>query len=375
MSSWWLTSEPGPSFKRPDGRRPDVEIVGAGVTGCSCALSLARQGARVRVYDAREVAGGASGRNGGFALRGGAQPYDRAVESLGRDAARDYWRLTEDALERFAAVAGDALRRTGSLRLAVDEEERDELRAEFEALRADGFAAEWRDELPPPLAGRFAAALFHPSDASTHPARAVRRLAQAAADAGADIVEHHRVAAIDDLDAEHVVVASDGYPSGLLGELQELIAPTRGQVIATEPIPERLFEMPHYSRHGYDYWQQLEDGRIVAGGFRDLALETEFTDVEETTPAIQAALEDFVADLVGRQVAVAKRWAGIFGTVRDFLPLVGRHPEDGRVWVAAGYSGHGNVLGFASGALVAEALIGREHPLLAIINPGRLVHA
>ena len=64
----------------------------------------------------------------------------------------------------MAELGGDAIRRTGSLRLAGDDE-RDELRAEYEALREDGFAAEWRDELPEPLAGRFPGALFHPDDA------------------------------------------------------------------------------------------------------------------------------------------------------------------------------------------------------------------
>ena len=82
--------------------------------------------------------------------------------------------------------------RTGSLRLAGDDE-RDELRAEYEALREDGFAAEWRAELPEPLAGRFPGALFHPDDAVLQPARLVRRLALAAAEAGVEIREHDRV--------------------------------------------------------------------------------------------------------------------------------------------------------------------------------------
>jgi gamma-glutamylputrescine oxidase len=51
----------------------DVAIVGGGVTGCACALTLAERGQRVRVYEAREIAGGASGRKGGFALRGGSR--------------------------------------------------------------------------------------------------------------------------------------------------------------------------------------------------------------------------------------------------------------------------------------------------------------
>src|SRR6266542_5614388 len=100
---WWLAEEP-PPLPRVRVDKADVEIIGAGVTGCSCALSLARAGMRVRVHDAREVAGGASGRNGGFALRGGAQAYDKAVEFLGRDVAREYWQLTEEYLERLAAL-------------------------------------------------------------------------------------------------------------------------------------------------------------------------------------------------------------------------------------------------------------------------------
>jgi gamma-glutamylputrescine oxidase len=367
--SIWLAEETTPRRQiRVD--VADVEIVGAGITGVSAALSLARAGRRVRVHDAREVAGGASGRNGGFALRGGTMPYDKAREWLGRDAAREYWALTEAYLDRLAGLAGDALRRVGSLRIAADDEERDEIRAEIEALWEDGFAAEWQTDV---VRGRFPAAIFHPADAAIQPARLVRRLATQAADVGVEIVEHHRVESLAELEAPLVLVATDGYPSGLLGELEGLVIPTRGQMIATEPVAERLFDSPHYGRHGFDYWQQLEDGRITAGGFRDFALDTEFTADEETTPTIQHALESFVADLVGRPLRVDYRWAGIFGLVLDFLPVVGRVPGDERAWIAGGYSGHGNVLGFMCGDLVARAMLGDEQPLLELFAPARLL--
>jgi gamma-glutamylputrescine oxidase len=369
VSSWWLEEE-APPLARVQVDSPDVEIVGAGITGISAALTFAEAGWRVRLHDARGVAEGASGRNGGFALRGGAMPYDRAREWLGGERAAEYWQLTEQHLDRLAGLVGDALRRTGSLRLAADEGERDELRAEFEALDEDGFEAEWRTDL---VRGRFPAAIFHPSDAAIQPARLVRQLALRAADAGVEIVENHRVQSVDELEAEQVLVATDGYPSGLLGELEGLIVPTRGQMIATEPISELLFECPHYGRHGFDYWQQTPDGRILAGGFRDFALDSEFTADEVTTQTIQAALESFVANLVGRPLEVTHRWAGIFGMVFDFLPVVGRVPDSARVWVAGGYSGHGNVLGFLCGDLVAKAMLGEPHPLLGPFDPSRLL--
>jgi glycine oxidase len=65
--------------------------------------------------------------------------------------------------------------------------------------------------------------------------------------------------------------------------------------------------------------------------------------------------------------------AGIFGLTQDLLPLVGRVPSRDGTWIAAGYSGHGNVLGFMCGELVASALQGREDPLLELFAPARLL--
>ena len=276
----------------PPGRaRADVIVIGGGVTGCSCALTLAEAGVRVRLLEARKVASGASGRNGGFALRGAAMAYDVAREQLGREAAGRLWRLTEAYLERLGALAGDAFRRVGSLRLAADEAERASLRAEHDALREDGFAVEWLDELP----DRWQAA--------TTARSCTRATARSSLRAGCGgwaawprrpvptCASDTRVDSLASLDADHVVVATDGYGQGLLPALDAVVTPTRGQVVVTEPLERLLFDRPHYARHHYDYWQQTPDRRLVAGGRRDAALELENTSEEVTTEAIQRELE------------------------------------------------------------------------------------
>jgi gamma-glutamylputrescine oxidase len=368
VNPYWL-DDPIPQRAAPRNEgRVDVAIVGAGITGCSAALRLAEAGRRVRVHDARGVAEGASGRNGGFALRGAAPRYDVARETYGRDRALGLWRWTEAALDRMESLAGDALERPGSYRLAVDDEERENIRAEYEALREDGIAAEWLDEFP-----GFSGAILHVGDGSLQPARFVRRLAARAAAAGVDIREHDEVADVAALDADHVVVATDGYGRGLLPELADALWPARGQVIVSEPLDRVLYDRPHYARQGFDYWQQLPDRRLLLGGFRDVSILDELTDVEETTPAIQASLERFLAELAGAEMPVSHRWAGIFALTQDMIPLVGRVPAREGVWIAAGYSGHGNVLGFACGELVADAILGEESPLLELFDPGRFV--
>jgi gamma-glutamylputrescine oxidase len=373
VNPYWLEDEAQPRRQvRHDGR-VDVAVVGAGITGCSAALRLAEAGLTVRVHEERGVAEGASGRNGGFALRGSASRYDVARETYGGEQARELWRWTERALERMEALGGDAIRRPGSFRLAVDDEEREQIRAEFEAMHEDGIEAEWVDDLPGRLAGRFQGGILHEGDGALQPARFVRRLAARAAEAGAEFREHDRVDDVAALDAEQVIVATDGYGHGLVPELAETIWPTRGQVIVSAPIDRVLYDRPHYARQGFDYWQQLPDGRVLLGGFRDVSIMDELTDVEITTPVIQESLERFMAELIGEAPRITHRWAGIFGLTQDMLPLVGRVPGRDATWVAAGYSGHGNVLGFACGELVADAVLGERASQLDLFDPVRFV--
>jgi glycine/D-amino acid oxidase-like deaminating enzyme len=198
----------------------------------------------------------------------------------------------------------------------------------------------------------------------------VRRLARHAAEAGADIREGVGVT-VDGVDAEVVVVAGDGSTGALLPVLAHLVRPTRGQVLATEPLPVLLYGRPHYARAGYDYWQQLPDGRLVLGGRRDASFDTEDTDAVATTSLIQAQLDELVLRLTGRSPLVTHRWAGIWGTTPDLMPLAGPVPGRDGVWVAGGYSGHGNALGLACGQLVAGAILGDAPRELELFDPLR----
>jgi len=370
-TSYWLEEPRDELVSRRFDGRADVAVVGGGVTGCTCALSLAEHGLRVRLHEAREIAAGASGRNGGFALRGATAPYDQARMAIGAERARLVMELTERALDRIESLAGDAFRRTGSVRLAWDEAELEALRREHDALRADGFAVDWIDDLPSPLDRLYLGAIAHPRNAALTPARWVRGLGGLVAAAGVDIREHDAVE-VDGVDADVVVVAGDGFIPRLLPELAPVVTTTRGQVLATEPLAERLYERPHSARAGFDYWHQLPDGRLVAGGSRDAALDVERTDADETTPLIQGRIEALVERLLGRRPRITHRWSGIWGATPDLLPLVGPVPGRSGAWVAGGYSGHGNVLGFACGDLVAQALCGEEPPELAVFDPARL---
>lgn len=376
---YWL-DEPAQAYPPLAGdEHVDVAVVGGGVTGLACARLLAEAGLRVRVLEARAVGSGASGRNGGFALRGTACPYD-ALPDAG------LMRATEEAVDRLAELAGDAFSRTGSLRAAADADELAAVRAEYEALRRDGFAAEWveRADLPHSLERGFLGALYHPRDGALAPGTWARRLAALAVAAGVRIAERTRALSLAgasvradgaEVTAAAVVLATDGYTQGLVPELDGAVEPARAQMLATEPLPRRLFPCPVYARYGWDYWQQARDGRLLVGGCRDADPAGERTRDDEPTEPIQARLEDLTRALLGRLPAVTHRWAGLLGLTADRLPLVGPLPGRDGVWAAVGYSGHGNALALAAGEAVAAAILGRPAPRLAGLDPGRLLGA
>lgn len=110
MNPFWLEDETPPRRATTLDGRVDVAIVGAGITGCSAALRLAEGGLRVRVHDARGVAEGASGRNGGFALSGGSARYDLERRSFRVVQGDDFGKYHNDNERAFGPFTTRAFR-------------------------------------------------------------------------------------------------------------------------------------------------------------------------------------------------------------------------------------------------------------------------
>ena len=373
----WLD---GPYEPRPalDGDADvDVCVIGGGVGGLSCARRLAGHGRRTLLLEARTVASGASGRNGGFLLAGASAFHVDAREKYGRAAARRLYAHTLAAQREFYALAdelgaGDAVRRVGCLRMAASDEEALHVLRHAEALREDGFPAEIveGDDLPPVLRriGRVACLTDH--DGSLQPARWIRTLARAAEQAGVTIREGTPVQGPvpapgegelrtpgGRVRAEHVVVAADGALPQLVPEYAGRIRSRRLHMVATTPVAERLFHPVVYARWGYEYFQQRPDGRVACGGFGDVDGEASYTTAEEGSPEIWARLERYVHEDLGLDGAeITHRWVGIVGYGPDGRPYVGPVPGRPGLHVLGGYSGTGNLVGYVAGNAVAERI-------------------
>ena len=121
---YWLDEPYTP--RPPLSGRHEVEacVIGAGVGGLSCALHLARNGIEAVVVERDRVAGGASGRNGGFLIAGPGPFHNDVRERQGIEWARRIYASTLDAQEQIVALAEDLgadeiVRRVGLLRASA----------------------------------------------------------------------------------------------------------------------------------------------------------------------------------------------------------------------------------------------------------------
>jgi len=308
------------------------------------------------------VGGGAAGRNGGFVLAGLAKFFNETVAEHGEAAASALYRITAREIERWAEEMPAVVRITGSLRIAADAAELADCQKHLAALRYCGFTAE-------PYRGPEGEGLLLPTDGVMQPLERVRALAQRLRQREARLYENSPVRKIvpgsvvtdgGTIYCDSVIVAVDGRLDRLLPDLAGRVRTARLQMLATAPAPEVSFPRPVYWRHGYEYWQQLPDGSIALGGFRDHALEQEWTTDAEPTEFIQGLLEKFLRERLKAKAPVTHRWAASVGYTPDGLPIL--EEVSPKLWAVGGYNGTGNIVGALSARAAARLACGQASP-------------
>jgi gamma-glutamylputrescine oxidase len=334
--------------------KTDVCVIGLGGSGLTCIEELLARNKNVIGIDAGSVAGGAAGRNGGFLLAGLALSHHEAVKQLGCERAKKLYKRSLEQLGHIQETTPEAVRQVGSLRIAYDQEEFEDCEAQYAAMCADGLPVERYE-------GAEGQGLLFPQDAAFQPLLRCCLLAQRVINSGAMLFENTPALEIQDttvvtphgrIEAKQIVVAVDGKLEHLLPELAHKVRTARLQMLGTAPTTEVIIPRPVYHRWGYEYWQQLPNGSVALGGFRDHFKEQEWTSDNTPSEEVQEMLERFLRHHLNVQAEITHRWAANVSYTQTAMPIAEEVREN--VWAIGAYCGTGNVVGAMCGRALAE---------------------
>lgn len=375
-------------------RGTDVLIIGAGAVGAAIAYFCAAAGLSVRVLDRGRPGGGTSSRCEGNILVSDKEhgpELDLANYSLRvwRDDLAEHSRQWEFEQKGGIIVASressmQSLRRA----LAVQRDHE---------IRVDEIDVQALTELEPQVTSEAVGAAWYPDDAQVMPMLVVSHLLALARAHGAEVRgdtpalslvrEKGRVTGvrtpIGEFRADAVVNATGPWASQLadLAGVHLPIAPRRGYVMVTEPLPPRVFHKVYAAEYIDDVGtsdsslqsspvvEGTPAGSILIGSSRE---RVGFSD-EISREALHlmarnaVALFPFLAD-----VKVLRHYHGFRPYSPDHVPVIGHDDRAAGLWHACGHEGAGIGLSVGTGKLLAQALSGREPDLdLAPFAPAR----
>jgi glycine/D-amino acid oxidase-like deaminating enzyme len=385
LQSYWLDTAPAftGGSQGPVSGRADVVVVGAGFTGLSAALALAKRGASVVVLEAGRVVGEASGRNGGHCSSGLAHDFGSLAARLGVDKARAFYQAYDAAVDTVENVVKQEnidcdFVRVGKLKLAAKPEHYDKLARACDLLRRE---VDPHVEMVPEAhiraeigSDKFFGGLLQKTSAQMHMGKFGVGLAHAAARSGARVYEHAPVTKLDrradggfrvtsergTIDAGQVLLATGNSRTGPFFHFRRRMISVGSFIIGTEPLDTALLDrlLPHRrnyvtSKNIGNYFRLSPDNRLLFGGRARFAMSNPRSD-EKSGHILRATMEEIFPELCG--VGIDYCWGGLVDMTADRLPRAGEHRG---MYYSTGYSGHGVQMSVHMGQVMADVMGGR----------------
>jgi glycine/D-amino acid oxidase-like deaminating enzyme len=357
----------------------DALIIGAGITGAMVADCLAEAGLRVVIADKRGPAKGSTTASTALVQHEIDTPLIHLVRKIGKTDAIRAWRRSRLAVDAIAARLSELdvrdARRRGSLYLAGNLLDRDELDREHDARRAAGLASRYLNGKE--LRARFGitrrAALLSYDSLVIDPREATLALLKAACARKTTIYWPAEIVDIDAKPAGVTATATNGrrirsrhliFATGY--ELPDRV-PRRGHkiistwAIATVRQPRRLWPEQctiWEASEPYLYLRTTSDGRIICGGEDEDFSDEDRRDalLARKTKVLQRKLKRLIPHA---NTSVDFAWTGSFGSSATGLPRIGRVPKMPNCWVALGYGGNGTTYARIAADVICGALTGR----------------
>ncbi|MEI8104899.1 MAG: glycine oxidase ThiO [Actinomycetes bacterium] len=349
-------------------RSCDAVFVGGGPIGLASAWRAGQRGLDVLVLERDHAGAGAADVAAGWLAPITETHFDEHDDQLQRrlEACAAYPGFVAELAQETAVDPG--YHPCGTLAVALDRDDVESLRREYDFLRALDLDVEWllpseARALEPALSPRVAGALHAPSEAAVDPRRLCRALAAAVGDRlveGAavtdllrdgDRVTGVRTAVGDCVHADTVVVTTGAWSgSWLPPELAPPVRPVKGQVLVlggAEPCTRAL-------RTSGIYIVPRGDGRLVLGA----TVEERGFDTTVTAGGVHELLREAYRVLPEiAELELLEARASLRPGSPDNSPIIGPGPVPGLVY-ATGHYRNGILLTPTTADEVAALLAG-----------------
>ena len=364
-------------------REVEVAVLGGGITGVLCALLLADDGVDVALVEANVLGGGVTGHTTAKLSSLHRLMYADLVSSAGEATARAHGAANQAGIatiERLAAEVGiDCdLRRRDHLTYALDDEQRERVRAEADAAQALGLPAAFQESAGLPFSTT--GAVRFGEQAEFHPRKFVLGVARALGERGVEVFEHTPALSVSDgspcrvrtprgtLSARKVVVATH-HPFLDRGLYFARMHPERSYSIAVSlkaPAPEGMYISADEPTRSLRSHRVDDEELLIVGG------EGHKVGHGGDTRKHYAALEAFAREHFD-VAAVAFRWSSQDNMPADGLPFVGRlWPLSRHLYVATGFRKWGLAQAAPAAELLRDLIAGRDNPLREVYDPQRI---
>lgn len=364
----------------PMAPRSDVVVVGAGYTGLSAAITLARAGRAVQVFDKMRPGEGASSRNGGIASGNLRPTFQQMIDKFGLDRAQaiqsEAKAAREDLLQFIAAEKVDCeFTMSGRLTGASSSIHYDGLAREAELLSKhlgiEAYAFSRHEQRTVLGTDFYHGGMVRMDIGGLQPAKLHAEMLRIALAAGATVHGETAVLGIaghgdtfevetarGKVQARDVIIGTNGYTDQVDHWLRRRLVPVTSCIVATAPLSPNLMKtlMPKglmcgETRNLHYYYRPSPDGtRIVFGG-RGGSLNE---DPARVTQRLRRALTDIFPETA--DIPTSHCWSGYVAMNRDMIP---RMFSRNGLHYAAGYCGSGVVWARWAGQKAALQVLGR----------------
>jgi glycine/D-amino acid oxidase-like deaminating enzyme/nitrite reductase/ring-hydroxylating ferredoxin subunit len=364
----------------------DVAVIGAGITGCSAAYLLKQAGQSVALLETNRIGYGATGYTTAKLTVGHGLVYADLIKSHGVEAATLYARSNHEALEQIALIVQaesiecDFEPATNYVYVESQRFARN-IEREVEAACVAGVDASLttQTDLPYPVA----AAIKVDDQAQIHPWKYVAALAKIVAGDGSHVFELTRATNVSSgnpcivdtsagrIRADHVIVATQ-LPFLDRGLFFAKAHPTKSYAVAAVVDGGSAPRGMYISAD-----QPTRSVRSAPGagvdGQRILIVGGEGHRMSEASDPRRRyeRLEEFLAD---RFATSATHWWSTHDySPVDKLPYIGRlRRSDERILVATGFAKWGMTKGTLAGAMLRDAVLGRDNPYADLYDAKRV---